>query len=72
MLFSDTCKKISLSEESDLNEIVEYVKHLPLEKGESTTAHEFLSLYLFMIAAFKKRKLTFPVEILKMSLPTLD
>ena len=65
MLFSDTCKKITLNKKSDLNEIVKYVENFIPEKDDSKTAHESLSFYLFLIAAFKIQKLTFPVEILK-------
>ncbi len=69
MLFSDTCKKVTLYKESDLNEIVEYVKHFTFEEDDSKRDHEFFSLYLFLIAAFKIQKLTFPVEILKSESP---
>jgi hypothetical protein len=69
MLFSDTCKKVTLYKESDLNEIVEYVKHFTFEEDDSKTDHEFFSLYLFLIAVFKIQKLTFPVEILKSESP---
>ena len=69
MLFSDTCKKITLTQKSNLNVIVKYLEHFTPEENDSTTAHEFLSFYLFLIAAFKIQKMTFPVEILKNESP---
>ena len=54
-----------LNKKSDLSEIVKYVENFIPEKDDSKTAHESLSFYLFLIAAFKIQKLTFPVEILK-------
>lgn len=69
MLFSDTGMKITLNKKSDLNEIVKYVGNFIPEKDDSKTAHESLSFYLFLIAAFKIQKLKFPVEILKNESP---
>ena len=65
MLFSDTCKKITLNKKSDLNEIIKYVENFIPEKDDSKTTHESLSFYIFLIAAFKIKKVTFQVEILK-------
>ena len=65
MLFSDTCKKITLAKKSDLNEIVKYLEHFTPEKNNNTIAHELVSFYLLLITAFKIQKLTFPVEIIK-------
>lgn len=65
MLFSDTCKKITLNKKSDLNEILKYVENFIPEKDDSKTTHESLSFYIFLIAAFKIKKVTFQVEILK-------
>lgn len=69
MLFSDTCKKITLSKESDLNDIAKYIKYFTFEKDNSTNAHECKSFYLFLIAAFKIQKIILPVEILKNDSP---
>ncbi|MHC4648406.1 MAG: hypothetical protein ACYTBJ_23345 [Planctomycetota bacterium] len=65
MLFSDTCKRIVVRKHSDLNQIVEHVKNSTFDKDNSTIAHECLSLYLFLIAAFKIEQLRLPIEISK-------
>jgi hypothetical protein len=65
MLFSDKCKKITLTKESDLEEIINYLKDFTFEKNDDVTVHEFFSLYIFLIASFKISKINLPVEVLK-------
>ena len=69
MLFSNTCKKITLTKTSDLNEIIEYLVHFTSERNDNTTVHEIVSFYLFLINSFKIQKLTFPIEIIKSESP---
>jgi hypothetical protein len=64
MLFSDECKKIVLTNKSDLDEIVKHLKSFKFSPENRKKEHEYFSAYTFLIAAFRISKLNLPVEIL--------
>ena len=69
MLFSDQNTEIILNQETDLKDIVNYLKGFRFQNSDSKEIHENFCLYIFLIGCFKISKLSFPVKIISRQSP---
>ncbi len=65
MLFSDSCKKITIANNRDLDEIKNFLQKFTFRDNDKKSVHECYCFYVFLIVTLKIKTITFPIVILK-------
>lgn len=63
MLFSDSCKKITIANNRDLDEIKNFLQKFTFKDNDKRSVHEFYCCYVFLVVTLKIKTITFPIVI---------
>ena len=68
-LLSENSKNMLIKKETDLESIKKFILDNNLTENRTSVHHEIYTLYLFIIALYKKTKLKYPCRIIKRESP---